>query len=363
MENGYMSLSAMADLKDLERDPRWAAVRARDPAADGSFYYSVRTTGVYCRPSCKSRPARRENVRFHATRKDAEEAGFRPCKRCRPDRPSQAERQAAVVAAACRRIENSETVPTLTELAADTGWSPGYFQRLFKAVAGVTPKEYAAALRAGRVRAGLERGHAVTDAIVAAGYGSGSRFYETANQRLGMTPSRYRAGGLGVAIRFAIAESTLGSVLVAATDRGICAIMLGDDGRTLARELKARFPHATVSEGDRRFAQLVGRVVSLVEKPGVTVELPLDIRGTAFQQRVWKTLRDIPVGATASYAEIATRIGSPGAARAVAGACAANPLAVVIPCHRVVRSDGSLSGYRWGVERKRTLLARESRRK
>jgi AraC family transcriptional regulator of adaptative response/methylated-DNA-[protein]-cysteine methyltransferase len=341
-------------------DPRWAAVQARDARADGSFFYSVRSTGVYCRPSCAARPARPENVAFHATAAEAERAGFRPCRRCRPDQPSLAEQQAAMVTAACRLIEQAETVPTLEQLAQPSGLSPFHFHRVFKAVAGVTPKQYATAHRNRRVRSGLERSHTVTEAIFDAGYNASSRFYETANEVLGMTPSRYRAGGADSEIRFAIGECSLGAILVAQSVRGVCAILLGDDPDALARELQDRFSRARLIGGDRDYERLVAQVVGFVEAPALGLDLPLDVRGTAFQQRVWQALREIPVGSTASYSEIARRIGAPKASRAVAQACAGNMLAVAIPCHRVVRNDGDLSGYRWGVPRKRALLEREA---
>ncbi|QRP65461.1 bifunctional DNA-binding transcriptional regulator/O6-methylguanine-DNA methyltransferase Ada [Rhodanobacter sp. FDAARGOS 1247] len=342
-------------------DPRWAALQARDAGADGSFFYSVRTTGVYCRPSCAARPARPENVAFHDSAAAAERAGFRPCKRCKPDQLSLQEQHAAMVTAACRLIENAETAPTLEQLAKPTGLSPFHFHRIFKAIAGVTPKQYAAAHRASRVRSELGRGSSVTEAIFDAGYNASSRFYESSNQLLGMTPSSYRAGGVDHDIRFAIGECSLGAILVAQSQRGVCAILFGDDPDTLARDLQDRFPRANLIGGDRAFEQLVATVVGFVEAPALGLDLPLDVRGTAFQQRVWRALRDIPAGATVSYSEIAQRIGSPKAVRAVAGACAANMLAVAIPCHRVVRNDGGLSGYRWGVERKRALLAREAK--
>ena len=344
----------------VENDPRWAAVRARDARADGAFFYSVRTTGVYCRPSCGARPARPENVAFHATRGEAEQAGFRPCKRCKPDQPPAAERQAAVVAALCRLIESSDETPSLEELARHVDLSVFHAHRMFKAVTGVTPRAYAAAHRGKRVREELGKSSTVTRAIYGAGYSSNGRFYEESNDLLGMTPTRYRAGGADTSIRFAIGACSLGAILVAATARGVCAILLGDDPEELAHDLERRFPRARLIGADPAFEGLVAQVVGLVEKPGAGLELPLDIRGTAFQQRVWEALRAIPAGATASYADIAGAIGAPRAVRAVAQACGANPLAVAIPCHRVVRTDGDLSGYRWGVERKRALLDREA---
>lgn len=344
-------------------DPRWAAVVARNAAADGTFYYSVKTTGVYCRPSCAARLARPENVRFHASREEAEQAGFRPCKRCQPDRPALPEQYAAKVTAACRIIEAAESAPGLEQLARWVGVSRYHFHRMFKQVTGLTPRQYAAAQRETRLRTTLagSGAHSITEAIFDAGYNANSRFYENADAVLGMTPGNYRAGGANTTIRFAIGECALGAILVAQSERGICAILLGDDPDALARDLQDRFPRASLIGGDRGFEQLVATVVGFVEAPRIGLDLPLDVRGTAFQQRVWQALRVIPAGHTASYTEIARRIGAPKAVRAVAGACAANALAVAIPCHRVVRSDGGLSGYRWGVERKRTLLDNEAR--
>ena len=344
----------------IQRDPRWASVVARAAAADGTFYYSVRTTGVYCRPSCPSRLARPENVRFHATREGAERAGFRPCKRCRPDQPSLLADQAARVTRVCRLIEASQVVPRLEELANQAGMSPFHFHRVFKGITGLTPRAYAAAHRGERVRAELGRAGTVSAAIYDAGYNSNARFYGESERVLGMTPTSYRRGGAGAEIRFAVGECSLGSILVAMSDRGVCAILLGDDPDALARDLQDRFPRATLIGGDAKFETFVARVVGFVEAPGFGLDLPLDVQGTVFQQRVWQALQDVPAGSTVSYTEIARRIGAPKAVRAVAHACAANPLAVAIPCHRVVRTDGGLSGYRWGVERKRALLAREA---
>ena len=343
-------------------DPRWASVLARDAAADGRFFYSVRTTGVYCRPSCAARSARPENVEFHATAADAERAGFRACRRCKPDQPARAEQHAAAIAELCRFIERSERAPTLDELAERAGWSSWHLHRLFKEITGVTPKAYAAAHRASRVRQELARSDTVTDAIYDAGYNSNGRFYERSNEMLGMTPTAWRAGGANTAIHFAIGECALGAILVAQSERGVCAIALGDDPDALARDLQDQFPQARLIGGDAGFEKLVAKVVGFVEAPGLGLDLPLDVRGTAFQQRVWQALREIPVGTTASYSDIAKRIGAPKSMRAVAQACGANTLAVAIPCHRVVRSDGSLSGYRWGVERKSALLQREAKR-
>jgi AraC family transcriptional regulator, regulatory protein of adaptative response / methylated-DNA-[protein]-cysteine methyltransferase len=341
-------------------DPRWAAVVARDPEADGKFFYSVKSTGVYCRPSCAARIARPENVGFHPNAADAERAGFRPCKRCKPNQPPLAEQHAARVAGLCRLIENAEEAQSLKELANHAGLSAYHLHRVFKAVTGLTPKAYAAAYRAKRVRAELARRGTVTEAIYGAGYNSNGRFYEKSNQVLGMTPTNYRAGGANTEIRFAIGECSLGSILVAQSERGVCAILLGDDPDTLARDLQDWFPRANMIGGDAGFEQLVAKVVGFVEAPRLGLDLPLDVRGTAFQQRVWQALRDIPPGETVSYADIANRIGAPKSVRAVAQACAANALAVAIPCHRVVCNDGGLSGYRFGVERKRALLQKEA---
>jgi AraC family transcriptional regulator of adaptative response/methylated-DNA-[protein]-cysteine methyltransferase len=343
------------------QDDRWGAIMRRDAAADGAFFFSVQTTGVYCRPSCPSRRARRENVRFHLTCADAEAAGFRPCKRCRPDERPLAQRQSSAIAKVCRVIENADIVPDVATLAQRAGMSRFHFQRVFKSVTGVTPRAYAAAHRAIRVRSELSRTATVTEAIYNAGYNSDGRFYARSTEMLGMTPSEFRSGAPGAAIRFAVGECALGAILVAASAKGICAILLGDDPDALGRDLQHRFPRATLVAGDAAFETWVTQVVGFVDAPRIGLDLPLDIRGTAFQQRVWQALREIPVGATATYAQIARQLGAPRSARAVAQACAANPLAVAIPCHRVVREGGSVSGYRWGVERKRALLDRETR--
>ena len=348
---------ARAPARDEER---WQAVQRRDPAFDGKFFFAVRTTGIYCRPSCASRPARRENVAFFQTVAEAEKAGYRACKRCRPDRLGAPDPQVEAVRRACERIEQAEEAPKLAEVAAGAGLSPYHFHRLFKTITGVTPKAYAVATRARRAADKLRTGGTITEAIYNSGYNSSSRFYESAAARLGMTPGAVRRGGAGVRICFAVGEASLGAVLVAATSKGVCAITLGDDPETLVRELQDRFPNAEFEGGDSEFERMVAEVVGLVEAPAQRLDLPLDIRGTAFQQRVWAALSAIPPGKTATYKEIARAIGQPAAVRAVAQACAKNPLAVAIPCHRVVRTDGDLSGYRWGVERKRDLIAREA---
>ncbi len=341
-------------------DARYDAIRRRDAALDGAFVYSVRTTGVYCRPNCPARLARRENVRFHPTPADARAAGFRACLRCQPDGVGIAARHAAAVQRACRLIEAAEEPPTLAAIAAAAGLSPHHLHRVFRAATGVTPKAYADAHLARRAADGLRGGASVTEAIYGAGYSAPSRFYEQSAARLGMTPGAYRRGGPGAAIRFAVGQCSLGAVLVAATARGVCAILLGDDPDALVRDLQDRFPQAALDGEDGAFDATVARVVAFVDAPRRGLDLPLDIGGTAFQQRVWAALQAIPPGETRSYAQVAAGIGNPAAVRAVAGACAANPLAVAVPCHRVVRLDGNLSGYRWGIERKRALLAREA---
>jgi AraC family transcriptional regulator of adaptative response/methylated-DNA-[protein]-cysteine methyltransferase len=342
-------------------EARWQAVVDRNRAADGGFFFSVRTTGVYCRPSCGARLPRRENVAFHATPADAEAAGFRACLRCKPNLERSEDAQAKAVARACRAIEEAEEPPTLEALAKIAGQSPWHFHRVFKAATGVTPKAYADAHRGKRVRDELKRADTVTEAIYSAGFNSNGRFYAASNDLIGMTPTGFREGGAGATIRFALGECSLGAILVAATDKGVCAITLGDDPQQLVRAFQDDFPNAQLVGGDRNFEGIVAAAVGLVEGSPSEFKLPLDVRGTAFQQRVWQALRDIPAGKTASYMEIAAKIGAPASVRAVAGACASNRIAVAIPCHRVVRTDGSLSGYRWGVERKRALLQRESR--
>jgi AraC family transcriptional regulator of adaptative response/methylated-DNA-[protein]-cysteine methyltransferase len=359
MRNPDTGLAVIGGPPPLDDAARFAAIARRDRAADGLFVYAVRSTGVYCRPSCAARPALPKNVSFHPTCAAAESAGFRACRRCRPNEASLSERQAEAVARACRLIEAAETPPALADLAAAASLSPYHFHRVFKQVTGVTPRAYGAARRAARAADGLRQGGTVTASLFEAGYGAASRFYAAAPARLGMTPTAYRRGGEGAAIRFAVGACSLGHVLVAATETGVCAILLGDDPDALLRDLQDRFPKAVLTGGDHEFEAVVAQVVGLVEAPGQGTALPLDIGGTAFQQRVWQALRAIPPGRTASYAEVAQAIGAPAASRAVALACGANALAVAIPCHRVVRQDGSLSGYRWGVDRKRALLDRE----
>lgn len=340
-------------------DTRMQAVRDRDASADGQFVYAVVTTGVFCRPSCGARPPKAENIRFYAGPEEARAGGFRPCLRCKPEQPL-GNAQAEMIASACRHIETAESEPTLGQLAGRAGLSPFHFHRVFKAVTGLTPKGYAKAHRTRRVRAELSGKGRVTDALYDAGFNSNGRFYEASNAILGMTPTRFRNGGDGTEVRFAVADTRLGAMLVAESDKGICSVALGDEPDALVRELQDRFPKARLIGGDEAFERRVAEVVGLVDHPEKGVDLPLDIRGTAFQQKVWAALRRIPSGQTLSYAELAERIGDPKAVRAVAGACAANTLALLVPCHRIVRTDGALSGYRWGAERKRVLLQREA---
>ncbi len=340
----------------IETDPRWGAVRNR---ATGDFVYGVKTTGIYCRSTCPSRLPKPKNIVFYASCSEAEAAGFRPCLRCKPLHDSHEAQKSALMADICRIIEQSEQAPRLDDLAAQARLSPHHFHRSFKAITGLTPKAYFNAQRAKRVREGLSAGDTVTAVLYGAGFGSSGRFYETSNAILGMTPTRFQKGGAGADIRFAVGQCALGAILVAQSDIGICSITLGDDAEALVNEMQDRFPYANLIGGDTVFEALVAKVAGFVETPVIGLDLPLDIRGTAFQQRVWKALQAIPSGQTRSYSDIAALIGEPKSVRAVASACGANTLAVAIPCHRVVRTDGALSGYRWGVERKRALLLKE----
>ena len=336
-------------------DPRWRQVVERKGA---DFVYAVRSTGIYCRPSCPSRRPKPENVAFYDGPDQAGAAGFRPCLRCHPQGPSTGEANAALIGAACRRIEAAEEPLALKDLAAEIGLSPFYLHRLFRAQTGLTPKQWEKAARAKRLRAALASG-SVTGAIHAAGYGAASRYYAEAEEVLGMTATMRKSGGAGEEIRFAIAQTRLGALLAAESATGICAISLGDDPGLLLEELERQFPKARLIGDDPGFAARLAQVAALAEAPGQGMDLPLDLRGTAFQRQVWQALRQIPPGQTLSYAALAAAIGLPKAVRAVAGACAANKLAIAVPCHRILRTDGALSGYRWGVERKRDLLSRE----
>lgn len=355
---------------------RRAAVAARDPAADGRFVYAVITTGIYCRPSCPSRAARPENLRFFNEPTDAQAAGFRACRRCRPDAIGEQDRQALLVAQACRQIDAAEVTPTIAELAEAAGLSPFHFHRVFRARTGLTPRAWAAARRAERLRqqvavneakaamaAGPTRtakpARTMTEAIFDAGYGSSGRFYAEGRAVLGMAPRAFRDGGRHERIFFAVGQASLGSVLVASTAAGVCAVLMGEEPQTLVRDLQDRFPKAELVGADAGYESVVAQVLAAIDDPRRSADLPLDLRGTAFQYQVWQALRAIPAGETISYAELARRIGRPAAVRAVGTACGANPVAVLVPCHRVVRADGDLTGYRWGIDRKRRLLARE----
>ena len=343
-------------------EKRWQAVQTRDPHAEGSFFLAVRTTGIYCRVGCPARLPKRENAIFYDTITEAEAAGYRPCKRCTPQADSSKSHQSEWVEQACRLIAEAETPPTLNELAASIGLSASHLHRLFKETLGVTPRAYAAELRAARVRDGLTQPAArdtIAGAIFEAGYGSGSRLYEKSDSILGMTPSSYRDGASGLNIRYAVVESFLGHMLVAATEIGLCAIEFSSNPGDLFTRLQERFPKANLQSGEADFKEWVSQVTAFIETPRQGLALPLDVQGTAFQQRVWSALRNIPAGETRSYTDIARQINQPRAVRAVASACAANKLAVAIPCHRVVRSDGRLGGYRWGIQRKETLLELE----
>ena len=339
---------------------RWQALVQRDSEADGLFFYGVLTTLVYCRPNCSSRRPNYENVRFFDTREQAEEAGFRACKKCRPHIGAKSDRRDDIIVKACRIIDNAEDHVPLKDLAAQLGLSAFYFQRLFKHSMSITPKQYAMQKRLKKVQARLKDGTSVTDAVFEAGFSSISRFYEISDRNLGMTPSQYRSGAAGIQINVTVAKFSLGWVLIGATGKGICAIELGDSPADLKARLRESFPNAVIRESGSRLDRWVKQVLSFLENPRQGINLPLDIRGTAFQRQVWHALRDIPVGSTASYSDIAEKIGKPTAARAVARACAANKIAVAVPCHRVVKKDGDLGGYRWGVEKKRMVLEKEA---
>ena len=346
----------------ITEQQRWQAVEQRDALADGTFVFAVKTTGIFCRPSCRARRPLRENTAFYDTPKAAQNAGFRACKRCQPDKLAPELQRVARIEEACRIIEASDSPLTLDELAGQVAMSSFHFHRLFKRVTGLTPNGWQKAHRARRLREALAGGKEVTQAIFDAGFQSGSAFYHQADETLGMTASQYRQGGARAHVQFVVGSCLLGEFLVAESERGICAILLGENAETLIDELESEFPRSQLTPGNEAFASRVAQVVSFIESPTAEFTLPLDIRGTAFQQQVWQALRAIPPGVTVSYSELAERIGKPAAVRAVAGACAANTLAVAIPCHRVIRSDGGLSGYRWGVERKRELLENETRR-
>jgi AraC family transcriptional regulator, regulatory protein of adaptative response / methylated-DNA-[protein]-cysteine methyltransferase len=338
---------------------KWHAVENKDARADGNFFYAVKTTGVYCRPNCAAKLAKRENVIFFETPADAERAGFRACKRCQPNADSQQEREAELVRRACESMRESEANIPLKELARAADLSPFYFQKVFKRVSGVTPREYATQLREQRAREALRKNDSVTGAIYDAGYNANSRFYARSRNMLGMQPRDFAAGGAGQAIRYAIAQSALGLVLIAGTERGICLVHFGESEAELESLLQKSFSRARILSGDSKFTQTVKAVIQSINESDSAKNLPLDLRGTVFQQRVWKALREIPPGTTTTYSKLAEKLGTPRAVRAVARACATNDVAVLVPCHRVIRADGNLAGYRWGLERKRKLLNRE----
>lgn len=340
-------------------DDRWQSVVDRDVDADGQFVFAVQTTGIFCRPSCRAKHALRKNVRFYADAQQAQDAGFRPCKRCQPDKDSAQQHRLDKIARACQLLEQ-ESPLTLDELAQQVAMSPYHLHRLFKATTGMTPKVWQQSWRARRLRDALAKGVPVTQAILNAGFPDSSSYYRKADQALGMTAKQFRKGGDNVSVRYTLADCALGRCLVAESERGICAILLGDDDATLVADLHALFPAAQDVPADADFQQRVREVIVAINSRDASLSLPLDIRGTAFQQQVWQALRTIPCGETVSYQQLASAIGKPKAVRAVASACGANKLAIVIPCHRVIRGDGALSGYRWGIARKAQLLQRET---
>ena len=339
-----------------ELQNKWQHVVARDARQDGRFVFAVRTTGIYCRPSCPSRRPRRDSVEFFPNPNEAERAGYRACLRCKPTQVSE---QARYVANARKILDGAESVVTLAELSKGVGLSPFHLQRLFKRATGLSPREYQSARRVQQVKSGLRKGDDVTTALYDAGFGSSSRLYEQAPQQLGMTPGEYRRGGAGAHIRYAIATTPLGRMLVAATERGLCAVRFGETAAVLERDLRTEFHAAEIHRDDKALREYVEPLLAAIRGENTTIDLPLDIRATAFQRKVWETLQKIPSGETRSYTDVAREIGEPSAVRAVARACASNPVAVAVPCHRVVRSDGELAGYRWGIARKKKLLERE----
>lgn len=338
---------------------KWKALVNCDNTFDGDFFYGVLTTGVYCRPSCSSRKPNRVNVEFFATREQAEAQGYRPCKKCRPDENGDNEKEQHLIVTACRRLEHSTSPPTLAELAAEAGMSPHHFHRLFKKTVGITPRNYYAKHRADRLREALVAGSKVGEAIYAAGFESLSGAYNKDQDQFAMSMKAFKNGAEGVVIMYGTASCFLGQAMVAATRKGICMVELGDTPEQLVDKLTELFPHAKVRRGDKDFQTLVEKVITQIESPQSQVDLPLDIQGTVFQQKVWRALRGIEPGNTSSYSAIATQIGQPTAVRAVAGACAANKIAVLIPCHRVLTKDNKISGYRWGKGRKKLLLEKE----
>jgi AraC family transcriptional regulator of adaptative response/methylated-DNA-[protein]-cysteine methyltransferase len=342
-----------------ELQNKWQQVMARDARQDGRFVFAVRTTGIYCRPSCPSRRPRRDSVEFFISPNEAERAGYRACLRCKP---TQISSQAQAVARARQILDNAEGVVTLAQLSRRVGLSPFHLQRLFKRATGLSPREYQAARRVEHIKDGLRKGADVTTALYDAGFGSPSRLYEKAPQQFGMTPGEYRRGGAGAKIAYAIAASPLGRLLVAATERGLCAVRFGDSATDLERDLRAEFHAAELHRDDAAMKHYLDPLLAVIRGENTTIDLPLDVRATAFQMKVWEKLRQIPRGETRSYSDIARAIGNPAAVRAVARACASNPVALAVPCHRVVRNSGDLAGYRWGLERKKQLLDAEQKR-
>ncbi|HUP26812.1 MAG TPA: bifunctional DNA-binding transcriptional regulator/O6-methylguanine-DNA methyltransferase Ada [Chloroflexia bacterium] len=353
---------AQMDYTTVTKDELWQAVSMRDRQADGTFVFAVRTTGVFCRPSCPARRPKRENVIFYDLPEQAQDAGFRPCLRCQPLEHRRDTHSLEIVEQTRRAIDarvSEETPVRLRDVGREIGVSPFHLQRLFKRVTGITPRQYADTQRTARLKSGLAQGESVTEAMYGAGYGSSSRLYETTHMSLGMTPTAYKQGGPRAVIRYSIAECSLGYLLVGATEKGVCAVTLGDSAETLEASLRTEYHAAELQRDDEGLNRSVEMLLSHLEGKEPHLELPTDVRATAFQRRVWEELKSIPYGSTRSYGEVARAIGQPNAARAVAQACATNSVALVVPCHRVVRENGDLGGYRWGTNRKARLLAGE----
>ena len=351
--------AAMSDRAGLMRKKYLAAVHSHDARMDGAFVYGVRSTGIYCRPSCPSRRPRENQILFFNQPVDAEQAGFRACQRCHP-REIRDNPKTTLIRKICAEIERRpDDSPSLKALAKLTGFGPTYLQRTFRQAMGITPRQYAEALRVKRLKSELRKGSDVTTAMHEVSYGSASRLYEKSDEQLGMTPATYRKGGIGMKISYTIADSSLGRVLVAGTERGISAVYLGEKDSELAATLREEYPRAEIQTIPENKSQWVRAVVANLDQSNSPIDLPTDVKGTAFQRRVWQALREIPSGATRTYSDIARAIGQPTAIRAVGHACATNPASIVVPCHRVIRTDGSLGGYRWGLQRKKTLLERE----
>jgi AraC family transcriptional regulator, regulatory protein of adaptative response / methylated-DNA-[protein]-cysteine methyltransferase len=358
IQNQNLPAKPLAPLTEQER---WQAVLDKDNSHDGQYWFAVKTTGIYCRPSCPSRTPKRTNAIFFDSIANAKTAGFRACLRCAPDGHSKRQLQTKAILQACRVIEASQERISLSALAEQMGLSAHHFHRMFKDVTGVTPRDYFKARQIAQIGQSVQSTATVTQAIYESGFNSSGRFYENTNSMLGMTPKAYKSGGAGEAIRVTVRDCALGLVLVAATERGICTIEFGDDKAQLMERLNKRFPNALMKAQDARFNEWIEKLLKHLQVPDKALDLPLDVRGTVFQQQVWNALQDIPLGQTASYSQVAQKIGNPNATRAVATACASNVLAVAIPCHRVVRGNGDLSGYRWGVERKKRLLNAEAK--